>query len=197
MKTIFQTICLLLTLLTINLSVARSQTIDEAKTDHRVEIGPQAIPQILPGTSILIRLDLRRIELPEVIVKAIASGDSKTDTNVGQQIAFLQTKLDGLKELIGDEPMYVLVDMPLSPNQPIVRLAFPNRDEAIQKRIIEYLARFEIRTAPSQNGWLLASLSLYWPFDSTVQGRYFYSEVDETVELPLASAGSSNRSRKA
>ncbi len=178
MKTALYSICLLWALL-IHSSISQAQTPASNPTIARPDF---ALPPLLPGTSILIKFDIARIKLPVLAPNNPDAASAKPSPELMERLVALQEILDMLKAAFGERPCFLLVDIPISPGQPILRIAIPASNEESNARITEFLARYDVATVNHPEGWLLAPLPVTWASLQTPIGfQSFSADVDETL----------------
>ena len=186
MKITIFSICLLSILKIIHLPSSHAQaTLSTELISVSVAEPSIDLPQLLPGTSILVKIDLGKLELPNALGVDGQLNTHQADADRAQQLEFLRQNLAVLKEKLGAGPFYLMGDLPNSPGQPLVRLALVNSNERLRENITDLLNRLDIPKPTEESGWLIVNLPMSYAsmFDRTFTGRSFTgnSQIDDSV----------------
>lgn len=106
----------------------------------------------------LIRIDLSQLSIP---IPAEENEGDEAANELRAQLEILQQRLHHFKSIVGEQPIYGLVELPSSFAQPPVYLFFNGISTENEKALSERFAPFDFVRSPTDD-WLIACLPVRW-----------------------------------
>lgn len=176
LQKVFLSVALLATMSNPSFPIATATTTSSDNDSPPAVSDDTTLPPLLPGTSIIVRLDIGKIELPDLPSITDPSDVTNSGSELASKLTYLRENLDVIKREIGSDPINLLFDMPISIGQPMVRLAMQTRDQEANDRVEKMLARFEIETQIHNQGWVVANLPISYANQLRTSGA-----IDDTL----------------